>query len=112
MMNQKDCELLRIYISENDQHDGIPLYEWIVKKAQEKQIAGATVLRGLEGFGADKQMHTAKILILSNDLPLVVEIVDSPEKIAEFIPCLDEVMKEGIVTTEKVNARFYHKSEA
>ena len=111
-MNAKECELLRIYISENDQHDGKPLFEWIVEKARENQLAGATVLRGLEGYGAGKQLHTAKILVLSSNLPLVVEIVDSPEKIAEFIPCLDGALTKGLVTTEKVNARFYGQPES
>ena len=79
--------LLRIYIGENDKQDGRPLFEWIIQKARENGLAGATVLRGLEGFGTHSQIHTAKILRLADDLPVIIEIVDTFEKIDTFLPC-------------------------
>ena len=84
-----------------------PLYEWIVRKAREFGLAGATVFRGLEGFGAHSRVHTAKILRLSSDLPVVVEIVDTPEKIEQFMPLIDDAIKEGLATIEKATIRFY-----
>jgi len=103
----KDGKLLRIFIGENDKFEGRPLYEWIVHKARERGLAGATVLRGLEGFGAHSRLHTAKILRLSNDLPIVVEIVDSEEKIESFLPLIDDAVGEGLATVERVEVRFY-----
>jgi PII-like signaling protein len=82
-------------------------YEWIVRKARETGLAGATVLRGLEGFGAHSRVHTAKILRLSSDLPIVIEIVDTQEKIAQFLPLIDDAITEGLATLEKVKIRFY-----
>jgi len=99
--------LLRIFISENDKHDGRPLFEWIVQKAKSENMAGATVLRGLEGFGADHHIHTSKILRLSEELPIIIEIVDTLDKIDAFIPIIDEVIDEGMATVEKVSIRFY-----
>jgi uncharacterized protein len=99
--------LLRIFLGENDQHDNRPLYEAIVLKAREAQIAGATVLRGGMGFGHSSRLHTAKILRLSDDLPLIVEIVDSEEKINAFLPVLDTMMSSGLVTLEKVRVLQY-----
>ncbi|HDP67390.1 MAG TPA: DUF190 domain-containing protein [Candidatus Marinimicrobia bacterium] len=99
--------LLRIFIGENDKHEGMPLYEWIVRRAKAENLAGATVVRGLEGFGASSRIHTAKILRLSEDLPIIVEIVDTLEKIEAFIPILDEVVHEGLATVENVQIRFY-----
>jgi len=99
--------LLRIFISENDKHDGIPLYEWIVRKAKTENLAGATVIRGLEGFGAHHHIHTSKILRLADDLPIIVEIVDTLEKIDAFIPLIDDVIEEGMATVEDVQIRFY-----
>src|SRR6267142_5084052 len=99
--------LLRIFIGENDRHDHHPLYEAIVLKARELRLAGATVLRGPMGFGKSSVLHTAKILRLSMDLPLVIEIVDSEEKILAFLPVLDEMMKGGLVTLEKVRVIDY-----
>jgi len=101
------AELLRIYIGENDKYQGKPLYEAIVDRAREEKLAGATVLRGLLGFGAHNRMHMHKILRLSEDLPLVIEIVDYPEKIAQFAPLLDDMIEEGYVTLEKVNVIAY-----
>lgn len=99
--------MLRIFIGESDQHDGVPLYEWIVRKARERGLAGATVLRGLEGFGAHSRLHTAKVLRLSLDLPIVVEIVDTIDKIESFLPVIDAAVREGLATLERVDVRFY-----
>ena len=107
MILPKDGKLLRIFIGESDKREGQPLYEWIVRKARENGLAGATVLRGLEGYGAHSRLHTAKILLLSSDLPIVVEIVDSEEKIEAFLPLIDEAVSEGMATVEKVEVRFY-----
>jgi hypothetical protein len=99
--------LLRIFFGESDKLHGKPLYEHIVLKARELNLAGATVLRGIMGFGAHSRMHTAKILRLSEDLPIVVEIVDSEENLNKLIPFVDEVVKEGLVTLEKVRVVKY-----
>ena len=104
-------QLLRIFIGESDKYEGKPLYEWLVIKAKEKGLAGATVLRGLMGFGANSRIHTTKILRLSMDLPIVVEMVDTSEKLNEFLSCIDSVIKEGLVTLEKADFRIYRSSE-
>ena len=98
-------------IGENDQHQGKPLYEQIVFKAKELNLAGATVIRGILGFGADSRIHTAKILRLSEDLPIVIEIVDTEEKLNTLIPFLDETVKEGLITMEKVRVIKYRSSQ-
>ena len=103
----KQGKLLRIFIGENDRHEGLPLYEWIVRQARETGLAGATVLRGLEGYGAHSRLHKAKILRLSSDLPLVVEIVDTEEKIQSFLPVIDDAVGEGLATVERVEVHFY-----
>jgi len=110
-MESKQGHLLRIFVGESDRHDNMPLYEWIVRKAREMGLAGATVLRGLEGFGAHSRIHTAKILRLSTDLPIVVEIVDTIDNIERFLPQIDEAIKEGLATLEKVEVRFYRAGE-
>jgi PII-like signaling protein len=102
-----DAVLLRIFIGESDRWHHQPLYEALVLKAREMHLAGATVLRGPMGFGKSSRMHTAKILRLSMDLPLVIEIVDSEEKINSFLPVLDEMMKGGLVTLEKARVIDY-----
>jgi len=107
MQIPKQALLLRIFIGEDDKFGGTPLHEAIVLKARELQIAGATVLRGPMGFGASSRLHTTKILRLSEDLPLVIEIVDSEEKINEFLPALDGMMSSGLVTLEKVQVLQY-----
>lgn len=112
MMLPKDGTLLRIFIGESDKHQGLPLYEWIVRKAREQGLAGATVLRGLEGFGAHSRLHTAKILRLATDLPIVVEIVDTEENIQAFLPAIDDAIGEGLATLEKVEVRFYRSGQA
>ena len=99
--------LLRVFIGENDRCEGRPLYEAIVLKAREMHLAGATVLRGPMGFGHSSRLHTTKILRLSEDLPLVIEIVDSEERIKEFLPILDKIMGSGLVTLEKVKIIQY-----
>jgi hypothetical protein len=101
---------LAIYIGEGDKWHHQPLYEAIVLKARELHMAGATVLRGPMGFGADSRIHTAKILRLSEDLPIVIEIVDSPQKIAELIPHLEQMVKGGLVTVEDVSVLIYSPS--
>jgi uncharacterized protein len=102
-----EATLLRIFIGDRDKHGHLPLYEAIVMKARESHLAGATVLRSPMGFGKSSRMHTAKILQLSTDLPLVIEIVDLPEKIEAFLPALDEMMQGGLVTLEKVQVVHY-----
>ncbi|MDA0264655.1 MAG: DUF190 domain-containing protein [Chloroflexi bacterium] len=102
--------LLRIFIGESDRHDGMPLYEWIVRKMRDEGIAGATVLRGVMGFGANSRVHTSKILRLSLDLPMVVEIVDSADKIDSVMPIIDEVIGEGLVTVERIDIRMYRSN--
>jgi len=102
-----EAELLRIFIGEADKFEGKPLFEAIVALARKQGLAGATVTRGLIGFGADSRMHSANILRLSEDLPIVIEIVDAPEKIESFLPQLDDMIKEGMVTLEKVRVIAY-----
>ena len=107
MVLPREGHLLRIFIGESDRHEGTPLYEWIVRKAREQGLAGATVLRGLEGFGAQSRLHTAKVLRLSSDLPIVIEIVDTIQKIEAFLPIIDGAIREGMATLERVDIRFY-----
>ena len=102
-----EAELLRIFVGESDRCGGRPLYEAIVTAARKRGMAGATVLRGIMGFGAHSRMHTAKILRLSEDLPLVIEIVDEPERIAEFLPELEAMIQEGLVTLERARVIAY-----
>ncbi|HTT55759.1 MAG TPA: DUF190 domain-containing protein [Opitutaceae bacterium] len=102
-----DSVLLRIFIGESDRHGGHPLYEAIVLKARELHLAGATVLRGAMGYGKSSRLHTNKILRLSYDLPVVIEITDSEEKINAFLPVLDKMIGGGLVTLEKVRAIRY-----
>jgi PII-like signaling protein len=103
--------LLRIFIGESDKKESIPLYEWIVRRAKQEKLAGATVLRGIESFGASSHIHTAKILQLSTDLPIIIEIIDTIEKIEQFMPILDEVISGGLTTLEKVQIRLYRGSK-
>jgi PII-like signaling protein len=106
-----DAVLLRIFIGESDRWEHQPLYEAIVLKARELHLAGATVLRGPMGYGKSSRLHTAKILRLSMDLPLVIEIVDSEEKIQAFLPTLDQMMGGGLVTLEKVRVVKYRVAD-
>lgn len=100
-------KLLRIFIGESDQHEGRPLHEAIVHRARKDGLAGCTVLRGISGFGASSRIHTAKILRLSEDLPIVIEIVDSEDKIAQFSAVIDNMIQEGLVTVEPVTVFLY-----
>jgi uncharacterized protein len=105
----EEAVLLRIFLGEDDRHHHLPLYEAIVLKAREKHLAGATVLRGPLGFGKSSHMHTARALRLSSDLPMLIEIVDAPEKISAFLPELDGMMKSGLVTLEGAQViRYKH----
>ncbi len=114
MQVPKDAVLLRIFIGENDKAGKLPLYEAIVLAAREKGLAGATVLRGPIGFGQSSHLHTTKILRLSQDLPIVIEIVDAPEKIEAFVPQLETVMGSGsgLVTLEKVQVLRYGNGDS
>jgi len=99
--------LLRIFIGESDTWHGKPLYEAIVQVAREEGLAGATVLRGIEGFGADSRLHTSRILRLSEDLPVLIEIADTEENINRVLPKLDEMVGEGLLTLEQVHVIAY-----
>lgn len=104
----QDGSLLRIFIGEADKHEGKPLYEWIVLRAREQGLAGATVLRGMMGFGANtRQIHTFRFDTLSEDLPIVVEIVDTSEKLDAFVRLIEPHIKAGLVTLEKAQIKFY-----
>ena len=107
----EDGYLLRVFVGESDKHGHIPLYEAIVQTARRAGLAGATVLRGLMGYGRHSVVHTSKILRLSEDLPMVVEIVDSLQKIEAFLPTLDEMIRDGLVTLEKVRVIQYRSPE-
>jgi PII-like signaling protein len=110
MKIEGEGKLLRIFVGESDRWHGKPLYQAIVERVRHEGLAGATVLRGIEGFGADSRLHTARILRLSEDLPVVVEIVDSAEQIERILPVLDEMVGEGMVTVERVEVIAYRGS--
>jgi uncharacterized protein len=103
-------KLLRLFIGESDTWHGKPLYQAIVERVRLEGLAGATVLRGIEGFGADSHLHTSRILRLSEDLPVVIEIVDTPEQIDRVVPLLDEMVTEGMLTLERVQIVSYRSS--
>jgi PII-like signaling protein len=103
-------KLLRIFIGETDTHDGKTLYEAIVLKARELNLAGTTVFRGIMGYGASSRIHSIKLLRLSEDLPVMIEIVDSEDNIDKILPFLDETVKEGLITIENVNIVKYRHS--
>lgn len=111
MDNDADNKLLRIFIGEADNYEGRPLYQAIVEKLREEGAAGATVLRGVEGFGKSSLLHTANVLRLSEDLPLLIECIDTADKIEEIMPVLDEMMEDGLVTVQDVEVRLYRGSE-
>jgi uncharacterized protein len=104
-------KLLRIFVGESDRHGAKPLYQAIVERARADGLAGATVIRGIEGFGADSRVHTSRILRLSEDLPVLIEIVDTAEKIDAILPVLDEMVTEGMVTVERVQVIAYRSSQ-
>ena len=107
----QEGSLLRIFIGESDRHQGKPLYEWLVQKARENHLAGATVLRGMMGYGAHSRMHTFKIERLSEDLPIIIEIVDIREKLEAFLALIDNVIDEGLATLEKAHVHFYRSGK-
>lgn len=107
MEDRNDNRLLRIFIGESDTHDGRPLYQAIVETLRREGMAGATVLRGIEGFGKSSRLHTAHILRLSEDLPIVIECVDTADKIEAILPSLDVMIREGLVTMERIDVRVY-----
>lgn len=107
MQLPRDAVLLRIFFGEDDKFERLPLHEAIVLKAREMHLAGATVLRGHVGYGHSSRIHTTKILRLSQDLPVIVEIVDTQEKIDSFLPVLDTMMSNGLITMEKVQVLQY-----
>ncbi len=111
MKIEGEGQLLRIFIGENDHWEGRPLHEAIILKAREAGLAGATAIRGLMGFGANSRIHTTKILRLSDDLPIIIEIVDKPDKIQEILPVLDKMIGEGMITLEKVNIVAYRSNK-
>ena len=104
-------QLLRIFIGESDKYEGKPLYEWIVIKAKEYGLAGATVIRGIMGFGANSHIHTSSILRLSLDLPIIIELVDTKDKIENFLSNIENVIKEGLITVERANIKMYRSNE-
>ncbi len=112
MKIEGEGKLLRIFVGETDTWHGRPLYEAIVHRAREAGLAGATVIRGIEGFGAHSQIHTSRILRLSQDLPIVVEIVDTPERIDQALKLVDEMIVEGMVTVEPVEIVAYRASSS
>jgi PII-like signaling protein len=103
----EEATLLRIFLGESDRHEGRPLYEAIVLKAREHHLGGATVIRGLMGFGRSSRLHTAKVLRLSEDLPVVVEIADAEDKIQAFLPWLEEALTGGLITLERARVVRY-----
>ncbi len=108
MQLPQEGTLLRVFIGEADKHEGKPLYEWIVLKAREQGLAGATVLRGIMGFGANtRQIHTFRFDTLSEDLPMIVEVVDTSEKLESFLDLIQPHIKAGLVTLEKAQVKFY-----
>jgi len=112
MVLPQDGCLLRIFIGESDKRDGKLLYEWLVLKAREHGLAGATVLRGMMGFGAHSRLHTFKIERLSEDLPVIIEIVDTREKLETFLRLVDDEIAEGLATLERAEVRFYRSGTA
>lgn len=109
-IENQDARLLRIFIGESDTHDGRPLYQALVETLRQNGLAGATALRGIEGFGKSSRLHTAHILRLSEDLPIVIECVDTNEKIEAVLPILDQMIGDGLVTLERVDVRVYRAS--
>ena len=112
MVLPEEGYLLRIFIGESDKHDGKLLYEWIVLKAREEGLAVATVMRGMMGFGAHSRLHTFKIERLSQDLPIIIEIVDTREKLEKFLALIDDEIEEGLATLERAQIHFYRSGKS
>lgn len=108
----REGQLLRIFVGESDRWKGRPLFEAIVQEARRQGLAGATVFRGFEGFGARSRIHTSRILRLSEDLPILIEIVDAEDKVQAFLPVLDDMVQEGLVTVEKATVIFYRAGDS
>lgn len=108
METSKEGQLLRIFIDETDKHKGKPLYEEIIRFAKEQKMSGATAIKGFMGFGHKSHIHTTKLLRLSDDLPIIIEIVDTKDKINLFLESLKDIVKDGLITTEKINVITYH----
>jgi PII-like signaling protein len=107
----EDGRLLRIFVGEDDQHDGVPLFEAIVRLLREEGLAGTTVLRGIAGFGRSSVVHTSHLLRMSEDLPIVIECVDTAERVEAVLPALDALIDEGLITLERVDVRIYRGRE-
>jgi PII-like signaling protein len=112
MRTEGQAHLLRIFINESDRWEGRALYEAIVRAAREQGLAGATAMRAIEGFGAGGRIHSVKVLHLSEDVPIVIEVIDTPERIASFLPTIDKIVAEGIVTVEKIHVLTYRRNGA
>jgi uncharacterized protein len=110
-MQNQDARLLRIFIGESDTHEGQPLYQALIEVFRRRGLAGATVIRGIEGFGKSSILHAAHILRMSEDLPIIIECVDTTEKIEEILPVLDALIGDGLVTLEIVDVRVYRADE-
>lgn len=104
-------QVLRVFVGETDKYQGVPVYEWLLKKAKEHGLAGGTAVRGIAGFGAHSQMHSSKILDISANLPIVIEIIDMPDKIEQFLPIVEEAIKEGLATIEPAQIRLFRKEK-
>jgi PII-like signaling protein len=110
MRTESKAHLLRIFVNESDRYEGRAVYETIIRLAKEQGLAGATAVRAIEGYGANSRIHSVKVLHLSEDVPIVVEIIDMPERIAAFIPTLDKIVAEGVVTVEKIHVLTYRRN--
>ncbi len=104
---EQDGCLLRIFVGESDRYKGRPLYEWLVEEARRQHLAGATVLRGIMGFGRSSRIHSSRILRLSTDLPVVIELVDTRDRLEAYLESVDHAIQEGLATMEKADVRFY-----
>lgn len=104
-------QVLRVFVGETDKYQGVLVYEWLLKKAKEHGLAGGTAVRGIAGFGAHSQMHSSKILDISANLPVVIEIIDMPDKIEQFLPFVEEAIKEGLATIEPAQIRLFRKQK-
>lgn len=107
IMLGSDGQVLRVFVGETDKYQGVPLYEWILRKAKEIGLVGGTALRGIAGFGAHSQIHSSKILDISSNLPIIVEIVDTPERIDELLPHLEEAIKEGLAVVVPAQVKIF-----
>lgn len=103
---------LRIFVGEQDKHDGMPLYEWIIQKAQHEHLAGTTIIRGVESFGVHHQIHTSKMLQLSSNLPMIIEIIDTVDKVKKFMELVEKVMQNGLITLQPLEIQSYRSQEA